>query len=194
MSLALRTVDAPAPLHFAFARELTPAEARLAGTVNLGSAPSPIKRLSARHHALARALSEGMKPGIAAATYGYELSRVSILQSDPSFRELVEHYRKEIKHDGAQMRERLLALGVDALDELNERLTDPDRVALIKESELRKIVELAADRTGFGKKTETDVNLHVGFADKLNAARLRVEELANRRKMIDVTPEVVSGG
>jgi hypothetical protein len=135
---------------------------------------SPLQRLRSRHHALAKALAEGMRPGIAAATFGYSASRVSILQNDPAFKELLVHYSKEKDHDYARVHERLTNLSVDALDEIAERLED--RPGEISTSQLTAIVKLTADRTGFGPRTTADDNVNIGLADRLREARKRLEE------------------
>ncbi len=165
-------------------RELTSADLAMVGSIDVGSAASPLKELKARHHAVAKALADGMRPNIVAATYGYSLSRISILANDPSFKELIEHYKADAHYEGAAMRQRLVALGVDAVDEMAKRLEEePGEIGF---GTLLKVAEFAADRTGFGKKTETEVNVNVGFADRLKQARERVA--AQSAKMIDITP------
>src|SRR5690348_6944168 len=61
-----------------------------------GSKAAPLKRISERHHALARCLASGMAPGNAAITCGYAPSRVSILLDDPAFQELLAFYRADV--------------------------------------------------------------------------------------------------
>lgn len=163
------------PLSFSEGRTLTSSDLALlaSGAGVSRSSPPSIKRLRARHHALAKALAEGMRPGIAAATYGYDPSRVSILQGDPTFGELVAHYRKEVDHDYRRVHERLADLSVEALDEIERRLEDePEKISV---TQLTKLVEMTADRTGHGPKASQDVNVNIGFADRLREARKRLE-------------------
>jgi hypothetical protein len=181
--LEVQTVDMSGLLVCQLAGELTATDLALEGSAPKGSEPSPLKRIGARHHAVAKALAEGMRPGIVAATYNYSLSRISILQSDPTFQELVEHYRAEVNYDYARTRERLVALG-DAADAIAERLENEDQRKEISTGLLVKIVEATADRTGHGKKTEADINLNVGFADRLRNAR---ERIANESRLIEGT-------
>jgi hypothetical protein len=170
--LGFKTTDFAEPLTVSAVRPLDEFDLALVGTGPTVK-PSPLARLGARHHALAKALADGMRPGIAAATYGYCLSRVSILQSDPSFDELVAHYRAEAEHDYARVHERLTGIAVDALDEIDKRLQEtPDQIST---GTLAKLVELTTDRTGHGKKGETEVNINIGFADRLRAARERIK-------------------
>lgn len=175
MSLGLRTAT---PIVFSLGRELTPADMD-ALRDRPAVKPEPLKAIRARHHAIARALALGQKPGIVAATYGFSNSRISILMADPTFAELVEHYRAADTDDLRDLRERLIGISIDAADEISRRLeTAPEALAT---DSLLKMLELTADRTGHGPKSSTDVNFNVGFADRLRAAR-------ERTKMIDVTP------
>jgi hypothetical protein len=173
MGLNLRLTES-IPLTAVVVGELSQADVELVGAVELGSKAAPLKELRARHHAIAKALADGMRPSIVAATFNYSISRVSILASDPTFQELIAHYRATAHADTAVMRERLVALGVDAIDEISDRLEDVEQRKEIGINALIKIVEMTADRTGHGKKAETEVNIHVGFADRLRAARERV--------------------
>jgi len=169
------------PLTFSEGRALTPADLAMP---RVGvSSPSTLQRLRSRHHALAKALAQGMRPGIAAATYGYSASRVSILAGDPAFRELVEHYRKEADFDYARMQERLTGIAVEAMDEIERRLEEaPEK---IKTKELKELVELGTDRTGHGPRSQQDVNVNVGFADRLREARKRIEAKAIEGPILD---------
>lgn len=173
--LGLKTADLTERLVVSATRPLDEFDLTLLGT-GATVKPSPLARLGARHHALARALASGMRPGIAAATYGYCLSRVSILQSDPSFQELLAHYQSEASHDFARVQERMTGIAVDALDEIDKRLTEnPQQIST---PVLAKLIELTADRTGHGKKNETDVNINIGFADRLRSARERMKVIS----------------
>lgn len=163
------------PLFAELGRELSPEDLE----TRVPSPPTPIKQLRARHHAIARALAMGQRPGLVAATFGYDPSRISILQADPSFRELVEHYRGEETDALRDMRERMVGIAHEVIDELENRLeTEPERIPT---GALLSLLSLTADRTGHGPKTVSEVNVNVGFAERLRAAR-------ERMKTIDVTP------
>ena len=138
-----------------------------------GSKPSALKRLSERHHALARALAAGMSPSDAAITCGYVLSRVSILQDDPAFKELLQFYRANVEAEYRDLHMRLSGISMDAAEILQERLEEePDKVSV---GQLMELVKLGADRTGYGpSSSSTNINLNVGVADRLQAARARV--------------------
>lgn len=146
-----------------------------------GTRPAPLKRLSERHHALARCLASGMEPGNAAITCGYVSSRVSILQADPAFQELLEFYRQDVTTKYLDMHGVLAGLSLDAATELRERLegdmeTDEKKISV---GQLIELTKLGADRTGFGPQS-SQVNVNVDLAGRLQAARERV---AMRRLM-----------
>jgi hypothetical protein len=148
------------------------------------STAEPIKKLRERHHALARMLATGMAPGEAAIACGYSSSRVSILQGDPTFRELVSHYadlRTERYFDGLQV---MAELHMDAVEEIRDRLeNEPEEFTI---GQLMELTKLTADRTGKGPTTKTEVDVKVGLADRLQAGYARA--LA-ARGMRDVTPK-----
>lgn len=138
-----------------------------------GSKTTPLKRLSERHHSLAKAIASGMKPGEAGIVFGYSASRVSILQADPSFKELVKFYSEQKDAQYVEMHERLAGLSVDALEELRQRLEDdPEQFS---NGLLLDLVTKLADRTGHGpSSSSTQVNVNVNLAGRLQAARERV--------------------
>lgn len=154
-------------------RELERADLELLATEK-GSKSNAIKRITDRHHALARLLARGHPPSQAAAIAGYCLSRVSVLQDDPAFRELLEFYRSEVDVAFRGVDAKLAGVASDALDLLQERLEEePDKVST---NQLMEVVKLGADRTGFGPQSSSmNMNVNVNMADKLEAARRRVQ-------------------
>jgi hypothetical protein len=147
-----------------------------------GSVSAPIKKLRERHHALARMLVTGnMTDGEVAIAVGYDPSRVSVLKSDPAFRELMEFYRHHVDASYFKMHDQLAGLASDALVELRERLEEkPEDVSL---GQLIDMVKLGADRTGHGPTTKQEVNVRIGIGERMRQARERA-----RAAMIDVTP------
>lgn len=152
-------------------RDLTPTDLE-ALSEEKGSKPSAVKRISDRHHALARNLAGGMTERDAAVICGLSLSRVSILKSDPAFIELLDFYREGVTEVYRDMHEKLSGIASTALDELNERLEEsPEKVTT---GQLLDIVKMGADRTGHGPQTTaTNLNVNVDIATKLEAARKR---------------------
>lgn len=142
-----------------------------------GSKAPALKRLSERHHALARCLSSGMSERDAAITCGYVISRVSILKADPAFQELLEFYRADVNSKYLDMHGVLAGLSLDAAMELRERL-ELDAQADDKTMSVGQLIELTklgADRTGFGPQS-SQVNVNIDLADRLKAARERVAQ------------------
>lgn len=174
----LRTTGRTAkPLSAVLVRELDEADLALLDTERGIKAP-PLKRLSERHHALARCLASGtMSVGEAAINCGYTLSRVSILQADPAFQELVHFYRQDVNSKYLDMHGILAGLSIDAAMELRERL-EADAEADEKKLTVTALIELTklgADRTGFGPQS-SQLNVNVDLAGRLEAARKRVAQ------------------
>lgn len=174
---------APKPLVSSEVRELRPDDFALLATER-GIEPAPLKRLGERHHALARLLAQGVSPGEASIVTGLSSSRISILKGDPTFKELVEFYRERVDEQYLDMHATLAGLSLDAASRLRERLEDDDEDKLTI-GQLIEITKLGADRTGFGPKSESTVNVNIGLAEKMQAARERAEA---RRQAIDITP------
>lgn len=147
------------------------------------TAPSAIARLTQRHHALARTLASGRTVSEAAFICGYEIARVSTLQSDPTFKELLAFYRKDVDRQYADFHATLAGMSHDAAEEIRRRLEDnPEDINL---ASLIDITKLGADRTGYGPSSKSEVNVTVGMADRLRLARERVAQ----RNVIDITPD-----
>lgn len=162
------------PLSAVQVRELDDVDVALLGEEKGSRAPA-LKRLSERHHALARCLASGMEPGDAAITCGYVASRVSILQADPAFQELLAFYRQDVNTKYLDMHGVLAGLSQDAAMELRERLEDDIQSddKKISMTQLMELTKLGADRTGFGPQS-SQVNVNVDLAGRLQAARERV--------------------
>lgn len=140
-----------------------------------GVKAQPLKRISERHHALARLLAEGVAPGEAAIISGYDPSRVSILQADTAFNELVMFYRADVTRDASDLRKEMYGLSMDAARILSARLEDGGDDFSV--GQLMEVVKLGADRTGNGpSSTNTNINLNVNLASRLESARKRVAE------------------
>jgi hypothetical protein len=168
---------APKPVVAAVVRELDRGDLALLSQER-GTKPSAVKRLTERHHALARNLASGMPIGEAAIFQGYTISRVSILQNDPAFKELLAFYREDAQRPYRDLHNRLSGLATDAAEELAARLEDDMQTEEVKDKkisvgQLMEIAKMGADRTGFGPQT-TALNVNVDLAGRLEAARKRV--------------------
>lgn len=178
---------APLKIQAALVRELEPADLELLAQEK-GSKVPPLKRLTDRHHALARCLASGMREQDAAIACGYAPSRVSILKNDPAFKELLEFYRDSTEKIYRDMHERLSGLAADAVDELHARIEEDMQQEEKKVSigQLIEITKLGADRTGHGPQSTHNHNVNVGLASRLENARKRL----SARKASDVVIDV----
>lgn len=168
-------------------RELNPADLGLLSVVK-GSVSVPLKKLSDRHHALARLLASGTPEGEAALILGYDISRVSILKQSPAFQELLALYRREVDFEFSTVLEHMAGLSRDALLEIRERLEEnPEDFAT---KDLLAIVNDMADRTGAPRQREVKQEINVNLGDRLAAARERAR--AHLRAQIE-DAEVVEG-
>lgn len=165
---------APIALTAELVREIDTADLDLLASKEKGSKTPALKRISDRHHALARALSSGMTKWEASIQCGYDLSRISILLDDPAFAELMEFYRDEKDRAFRSVQDKLAGITSDALDELQTRLEDePDKLTT---GQLLQVIQMGADRTGNGPQTTQNLNVNEGAAARLAEARARVRE------------------
>jgi hypothetical protein len=132
-------------------RDLGEADLALLAAGDRGTTAPPLKRITDRHHSLARLIAGGASDGEAAATIGFSLSRVSILKQSPAFQDLLALYRKEVDREFATVLEHMAGMSRDALLELRERLEDePDRFS---NRELLDTVNTFVDRADVGEGT-----------------------------------------
>lgn len=136
-----------------------------------------LKSVTDKHHRIARAVAAGLSTGDVAAICGITATRVSILKSDPAFIELCAHYRGLVTADYVASTdsylEVLLANKLKAEVMLGDKLDAAiDGDEFLPTRDLMAISRDAADRTGHGK-VQTNMNVNVDFASKLEAARRR---------------------
>lgn len=143
-------------------------------------APRPqglVKSLRDSHHRVAQAVAAGMSNGQVAETCGLSINRVSQLRGDPSFIELVAHYRSMLTEDWRETADpvseymRSNALKAEQLisDRLDKAMEEDETIPL---SQLVQVTSDRYDRLGYSKVTKS-VNLNVDFAANLEAARRR---------------------
>lgn len=133
-----------------------------------------LKRITDRHHQLARCLADGASPSEAAAACDYSQSRISILLDDPSFKHLVAMYRDQVAARYVKLHDKLAEVAGASADELSERLdTTPEEFST---NELVSLVKLGADRTGHGPQTQHNVSGHIDIGARLDAARKRLQD------------------
>jgi hypothetical protein len=156
-----------------FSRELTPAD--LTMTPAVASANPPLKKIRDSHHSLARVLASGSSEGDASIITGYSPGRISVLKADPQFQELLAFYRETATEVVADFRARMADMGLEALEELRDRLHDKPED--FSPGLLNEIVKTLADRTGHapqkGPTSVTQINVDLG--DRMARARERVK-------------------
>lgn len=135
------------------------------------SAASTITRLRHSHHLLARALAEGRSNISAAAISGYAPSTVTALKRDPAFQELLAHYKSQADDIFASVQDRLGALGLSFLDELQHRLeNEPESfkvgqlLAMAQALLDRSIAPTRAAKAGGPVGGPTSVSVNIRFA------------------------------
>lgn len=156
---------------------------RSEGALVSSEAPT-LSRIRGIHHEIARLLASGLKPADVSAATGYSLSRISILQKDPSFRELLSFYESKSDEVFVDVRKRMAVLGLDAASELADRLENKPET--LSNSQLIEITKASLDRAGFSPVTKT-VNVGVQIsADELESLR---NSKNSSVKVLDVMPE-----
>lgn len=143
-----------------------------------------LARLRGIHHDIARQLASGLTPVEVAAATGYSLSRISVLQNDPSFKELLSFYASKKEEAFVDVQKRMAVLGLDAASELADRLeTKPETLS---NSQLIEITKVSLDRAGYAP-VQKSVNMGVQItADELES--LRKSTGGNNVRVIDAMP------
>ncbi len=161
-----------------------------------GTQPQALKKISFRHRTIAKLLATGTPQGAVAAAVGMTKSRISILSRDPMMVELIVYYQDHADEILLDYKEKLTELGEEAIDELRDRLEDPETRGKLTERQLMDIITLTSDRTGHGPQSKTDanVNINVGMAERMQAARERVAKLDKPAPIDAEYTEVSDGG
>lgn len=165
------------PLEAEYVRELSDADLGILAVTDRETIPAPIKRITERHHMVARLLAAGTSPGEVSALTGYDNSRISVLQNSPAMQELIALYRAEVNTQFAHTLDHLAGLSKDAILELRLRLEEEPEEFSVKE--LKDVAELALDRTGYGKATTVNSNVNVSLAARLETARARAKAISH---------------
>lgn len=115
------------PIEAEFARELTLIDLQ-ANDFEQGVKAPALTKITDRHHALAKLLAVGNSPAECSAILGYNSSRISILQADPAFQELLSLYREKVDETFVSTLDHMAGLQNDALLELRDRIeTQPEK-------------------------------------------------------------------
>lgn len=185
-----------APCQIEIVRTLTPTdvEAIVAAAGPGGNAPAKLpgpaqgptlQSLRHAHHHLAQVLAQGASLADAALRTGYSIAYISNLKNSPAFAELLAHYagvREEIFVDALK---RLKALGISAMEELQERLAlDPAGFSKREIMDLIKLslVDAPGPRSGApGAPGGSALAVNVTFVSSRGEAPKAEIELESRR-------------
>ena len=123
-----------------------------------------LNKIRAIHHDIAKMLAQGMKPSYISSVLNYSLSRISTLQRDPAFKELVTYYNKGNEVAFADVRKQIATLSSDAVAELSARLEEQSDS--ISTANLLEIAKLSLDRSGFAPVAKSQVAIaHISADD-----------------------------
>lgn len=143
---------------FAFDRQLSKEDLTVLSVAKLGVKAPGLARLRAHHHKVAELLAKGLKPGEVSRITGVCLSRISILQSDPTFKELLNYYMDCSTLRAVDDLVRIGTLSRTAMELLQDRMEDqPESMS---DKDLLNIAAFGTDRTGLGP-TATVNHKHV---------------------------------
>lgn len=136
-----------------------------------GTSTSAVARLRDSHHRIARLFAAGLRIGEIVERVGYSYNRVSTLQRDPAFQELIATYRGKV--DAAFEREQdeyaklTMSNMIKAETQLAEKLEEAEENGeFLPTRDLIAISRDAADRFGYGKR-QTNLNVNADFASLL---------------------------
>lgn len=136
-----------------------------------GSEVPFLTQIKHTHHLLARLLAAGRSAYDASVITGYSPAWISSLQRDPAFMELLAYYKHQADEVFLNVQERLAALCVTSIEELQERmLHQPESFS---HKELMMAIEITGDRSvapskGQGKQAPCgsgNVTLNIAFVD-----------------------------
>ena len=151
------------------------------------SATPVLQRLRHRHHLLARLIAQGTKDGDVAAISGYDPSRISVLKSDPAFKELIAHYKTQVDEVFISVHERLLTLGLSSIDEMTDRIeANPETFST---QDLMELIKLSADRIGAGPSKNVTVSGTIGVMTPAMITRMKEEVEKRRNGTVERLPD-----
>lgn len=178
----------PVALSFAVLRDLT-----VNDLMTLNEPPAQqsnsIRRVRASHHRVAQMLAAGARPAEVHVKTGYSRSRISVLQADPAFQELVEHYKQMVQEVYVDQVERMGLVLSDALEELHERIVENPET--LTANNLIETIKTVADRTGHGATSKQEhSHIHLSSEDIAKLKGKVIEgEIGNAKQIEERTPQ-----
>lgn len=152
-----------------------------------------LQSLRDNHHRLARAVASGISNHEVAIMCGVSYNRVAVLKADPTFADLVAHYRGILTAEWASQDtviEYMKSNALKAAAMLSDKLEEAaEKGEFLPTRDLVAIQEFGFDRTGYGKVNK-NVNVNVDFAAHLEAARSRSAR-APALRQIEAEPQLL---
>lgn len=135
------------------------------------------QRFREPHHLVARLLATGMDQMEVARTVGYSVTRISQLEADPAFKQLLAVYRERITAKIEEKLDEFLNLATHNMVRAERTIADhfdqaEEEGELIPLKTALLIRADSADRFGYGKR-QMNLNVNVDFAANLEKARQR---------------------
>lgn len=143
------------PVMFEVERSLTPADivALASGTIDERNriTPPPLQVVRSSHRRAAQLVAQGKSAVEVAALVGRTPQRIRDLMQDPAFCDLVASYEAQeaeiLTEEEARARQRAIEVHELAMDEIRDRLEDPQQIKTVPISELRQVAAMTGDRT-----------------------------------------------
>lgn len=177
-------------LEMTILRSLTPADLpMLQEATPVDSQPIGLVKIRQTHHHLAQLLAKGdVTNNEASLITGYSPSRISILQQDPLFKELLESYSSNRAAIFVDVMERMKVLGLSTLDELQSRLEEgPENFSRRELMEMAKLMLLDSKPRAEGAPAGQSIALNVKFITPQSAVpMLDVTPRAERADLLDL--------
>lgn len=160
--------------------EMTPGEAAASMARKVAPSVQSIQVLKARHHQAAKLFAAGFKRADVARKTGYAPTTLDTLKCNPAFKDLIEHYNGEFQESMSELHDRMEALSMDLIAELETRMDNDGTRKDISIPELKELLTSMLDRTGRGpiKKVERHSR-----SESLNVSIIqRVREVASEKR------------
>jgi len=149
------------------------------------SQPPTLARLRGIHHDIARLLATGLSPAEVSAITGYSPSRISTLQNDPSFKELLSFYAQKDAEVFVDVRKRLATLGMDASAELSDRLVD--KPESFTNTQLIELTKATLDRAGYNPVAKSLTASVSVSPEELATLKASIPSSVEVREIMDAT-------
>lgn len=142
-----------------------------------------LKRVTQRHHTLAKLLADGVAPAECSLITGHSISRISILRHDPAFKDLVEYYKAQAQAQYIGVHQRLADLGDATVAELQERLEEAPES--FSNKQLTDLMGAVLDRSTAPSKAAGGPS-----SIKISFVSAEPQALVLDGEVVDITPKV----